>query len=156
VSDSKDEGLELRAEAEFKKQGTAAEDGMRAKAERRRGAPVGTKPHLVGFAGGLLGGLTAMPGAVPAIWCDLRGLAKEKQRGLVQPFILGMQVLAISIVLSSTAPRQGDLAKDFLVAAPALIAGTFVGLALFGRVEEQKFRAVVLWLLLFSGVLMMR
>jgi hypothetical protein len=31
----------------------------------------------VGFAGGLVGGLTAMPGAFPTIWCDLRGLPKE-------------------------------------------------------------------------------
>src|SRR3712207_4190576 len=29
---------------------------------------------VVGFGGGLIGGLTAMPGALPTIWCDLRGL----------------------------------------------------------------------------------
>jgi len=41
---------------------------------------------IVGFAGGLVGGLTAMPGSLPIIWCDLRGLSKEQQRGEVQPF----------------------------------------------------------------------
>lgn len=40
----------------------------------------------VGFAGGLVGGLTAMP----VIWCDLRGVSKERQRGIVQPFILAI------------------------------------------------------------------
>ncbi len=32
---------------------------------------------MVGFAGALVGGLTAMPGTVPVIWCDLRGVSKE-------------------------------------------------------------------------------
>lgn len=39
-----------------------------------------------------------MPGALPAIWCDVRGIAKERQRGLVQPFILGMQTFAMLIL----------------------------------------------------------
>ena len=42
---------------------------------------------LIGFGGGLMGGLTAMPGAIPTIWCDMRGMPKSDQRGLVQPFI---------------------------------------------------------------------
>jgi len=43
---------------------------------------------LVGFAGGLVGGLTAMSGAVPTLWCDLHGLSQLEQRGIVQPFML--------------------------------------------------------------------
>jgi len=27
---------------------------------------------LIGFGGGFIGGLTAMPGAIPTIWCDMR------------------------------------------------------------------------------------
>ena len=46
---------------------------------------------LVGFGGGLIGGLTAMPCAIPTIWCDMRGMPKSDQRGLVQPFIAIMQ-----------------------------------------------------------------
>jgi uncharacterized membrane protein YfcA len=33
---------------------------------------------LIGFGGGLVGGLTAMPGAIPTIWCDMRGHAQER------------------------------------------------------------------------------
>src|SRR5258708_35482026 len=36
---------------------------------------------LIGFGGGLIGGLTAMPGALPTIWCDIHGLPKDQQRG---------------------------------------------------------------------------
>jgi uncharacterized membrane protein YfcA len=35
----------------------------------------------LGFASGLVGGLTAMPGALPTIWCDLTGMSKDQQRG---------------------------------------------------------------------------
>ena len=110
----------------------------------------------VGFAGGLVGGLTAMPGALPVIWCELRGLPKEQQRGLVQPYILAMQAFAIALLLA----QPGAISRDVLVVAaaalPATIAGTFIGMALFGRVDSRKFRLVVLVLILISGGLMLR
>ena len=46
---------------------------------RRAASPV--IRTMVGFAGGVVGGLTAMPGSLPIIWCDLRGVPKEHQRG---------------------------------------------------------------------------
>src|SRR5262249_6436103 len=54
----------------------------------------------VGFAGGLVGGLTAMPGALPTIWCDLQGMPKDEQRGLVQPFIAAMQIVALGMMMA--------------------------------------------------------
>jgi uncharacterized membrane protein YfcA len=51
----------------------------------------------------LVGGLTAMPGAIPTIWCDMRGMPKSDQRGLVQPFIAIMQVLALALLLGAKA-----------------------------------------------------
>jgi len=109
----------------------------------------------LGFAGGFVGGLTAMPGALPAIWCDLRGLPKDRQRGMVQPFILGMQLLALAILVGTPGAIHRDLPKDVLLALPALAAGTFIGMSLFGRISEQKFRSSVLVLLLISGGLML-
>jgi len=52
---------------------------------------------VVGFAAGALGSLTAMPGALVVVWCELRGLSKESQRALVQPFIIAVQVFAIGL-----------------------------------------------------------
>ena len=37
---------------------------------------------FVGTLGGAVGVLTAMPGAVPSIWCEMRGYSKEQQREL--------------------------------------------------------------------------
>ena len=38
---------------------------------------------------------------------------------------------------------------------PATIVGAFLGIRVYGRVNERQFRAVVLWLLLASGVVLM-
>src|SRR3989442_9348254 len=40
---------------------------------------------LIGFGGGFVGGLTAMPGARPTIWGDNHGVPKTEQGGLVRP-----------------------------------------------------------------------
>jgi uncharacterized membrane protein YfcA len=40
----------------------------------------------------------------------------------------------------------------FLLGLPALALGTWVGLKLFGKLDDQAFRRVVLILLLLSGL----
>jgi uncharacterized membrane protein YfcA len=47
-----------------------------------------------------------------------------------------------------------DIVKLFLIGLPALLAGTWLGLRLFGRLNEAAFRKVVLVLLLASGVVL--
>ena len=42
-----------------------------------------------------------------------------------------------------------------LVCLPATLLGAFLGIRLYGRVNDRQFRAVVLWLLLGSGVVLM-
>ncbi len=54
-----------------------------------------------GFAGGITGGATAFPGAFPTIWCNIRGLSKLEQRGIVQPFILLMQIATLVLFLQA-------------------------------------------------------
>lgn len=108
----------------------------------------------IGFAGGVVGGLTAMPGALPTVWCDLRGMAKEAQRGMVQPFITAMQVLAVVLFLTRPQKLPETLFLDLLISLPGLAIGTFIGLKLFGRVDELIFRGTVLTLLLASGLML--
>lgn len=106
---------------------------------------------LIGFGGGLIGGLTAMPGALPTIWCDLHGTPKAQQRGLVQPFIAATQIFALALILS----RNGlslKIAIDLAVSLPALAAGTALGILAFRKVSELTFRRAILLALLFSGL----
>lgn len=109
----------------------------------------------VGFAGGITGGATAFPGALPTIWCNVKGLSKGDQRGIVQPFIFLMQIATL-IYFS----RLGILAtatwKTFLWCTPAVVIGTCVGLSFFHRVDDGKFRRIVLLFLLISGATLLR
>ena len=121
-------------------------------AMRPTGEPKGAHWNaLVGFLGGLVGGVTAMPGAIPTIWGDLCGLPKDRQRGLVQPYITAMQVAALGL-LAAEHGIPVALSADVLRALVPLAAGTLVGLALFGRVNDAQFRRVVLGALLVSGL----
>ena len=109
---------------------------------------------VAGLAGGITGGATAFPGAIPTIWCNLRGISKLEQRGIVQPFILFMQIATLAYF-----SRFGFLASatlsSYLWCLPAVIAGTWLGLKLFDRIDDAKFRRLVLLFLLVSGVTLM-
>lgn len=105
----------------------------------------------VGLMGGLVGGVTAMPGAVPTIWYDMRGVAKEHQRGMVQPYITAMQVAALAILAAGHGVPDA-LIGDIAFSLAPLALGTVVGLALFGRVSDVRFRRVLLGVLLVSGL----
>jgi uncharacterized membrane protein YfcA len=108
---------------------------------------------LIGFGGGFVGGLTAMPGAIPTIWCDIHGVPKTEQRGLVQPFIAAMQIFALVLML-----LQNDLSSkvlvEFVASIPALFAGAALGIFAFRCVNEASFRRIILTMLLFSGLLL--
>jgi uncharacterized membrane protein YfcA len=108
----------------------------------------------VGFLGGITGGLAGFPGAAVTVWCGMRGWDKRRQRGVNQPFILIMQILALGLletVRGSFNPGTGfDL--EALQFVPAALLGTWFGLAIFKRLSDQWFTRAVNVLLLVSGV----
>jgi uncharacterized protein len=106
---------------------------------------------IVGFGGGLVGGLTAMPGALPTIWCDLNGVPKTQQRGLVQPFIAVMQVFSLLLMLSRH-QLSFSVLNDFAWSLPALVVGVALGIFAFRKVQDATFRRAILILLLISGL----
>jgi uncharacterized membrane protein YfcA len=117
---------------------------------------VGGGPLLhgtVGFAGGLVGGLTAMPGALPVIWCNMTGLPKDQQRGLVQPFIAAMQIYAL-VVLFVWGNFSTESLKQLAIGLPALAAGTALGIMLFGKIDDASFRRIVLMVLFASALVL--
>ncbi|NPU68364.1 sulfite exporter TauE/SafE family protein [Bradyrhizobium sp. 83012] len=112
-----------------------------------------SRTAIVGFGGGLIGGLTAMPGALPTIWCELHGLPKTEQRGLVQPFIAAIQIASLAVMLA----RQDLSSKviiDLALSVPALFAGTALGILAFRKVNDALFRKIILGILLVSGLLL--
>jgi len=106
-------------------------------------APGRLQDAVIGFGGGLVGGLTAMPGALPTIWCELRGMPKDQQRGFVQPYITAMQLFALALMVSHDRPSSQALLQ-LTVSLPALAAGAMLGVAMFRRVDNVRFRHIVL------------
>lgn len=105
----------------------------------------------VGFVNGLLGGLTGLAGIVITIWCNLRGLPKDVQRATFQPVAVVVFAMA-ALLLGAKGALTFETAKLFALGLPFLFAGTWLGLKLFGRIDEAMFRKIVLALLLVSGI----
>jgi len=60
-------------------------------------------------------------------------------------------VSVTTLWLGGTGMIAYDTLALFLIGLPALAIGTWVGLQLFGKLDDQAFRRVVLVLLLISG-----
>jgi len=108
----------------------------------------------VGFANGMLGGSTGLAGILVTIWCGLRGWPKDQQRTVFQP--TGVAIFAMSGAwLGIRGTLSADTVWMCLIGLPVLLAGTWLGLRLYGHLDEAAFRSVVLVLLLVSGVILM-
>jgi uncharacterized membrane protein YfcA len=107
----------------------------------------------VGFLGGVTGGFAGFPGAFVTIWCGLKGWSKDRQRGVYQPFILIMQVLALAllVIMQSSHARALEMDVTTLSYVPAALLGTWCGIAIFRRLTEIQFTRLVNLLLVVSG-----
>jgi uncharacterized membrane protein YfcA len=105
----------------------------------------------VGFLNGVLGGMTGLAGILVTIWSGLRGWPKDQQRTVFQPVAVAIFLMS-ALWLGAKGAITPDTIKLFVIGLPVLIAGTWLGLKLYGRLDEASFRKVVLVLLLASGV----
>ncbi|MCC4607755.1 sulfite exporter TauE/SafE family protein [Xanthomonas campestris pv. zinniae] len=109
---------------------------------------------LVGLAGGVMGGLGGFTGALPTLWCTLRGYEKDQQRAVIQNFNLSMLLVTMATYLGSGAVTW-DMLPLFAIVAPAMHVPTLLGARLYVGLSEATFRQVVLGLLTVSGVAML-
>lgn len=107
----------------------------------------------VGFAGGILGGAAGLSGALPTVWCNLKGWGKAEQRAVFQPF--NLTILSWALVSQAA---QGFLTEEVgrlaLTCLPGTVLGVWLGLKTYGRVDDRQFRRIVLSLLCASGVVL--
>jgi hypothetical protein len=111
----------------------------------------GMADAAVGFANGVLAGLTGLAGILVTIWTGLRGWSKDTQRAVFQPVAVAIFLMSAAW-LGAKGTVTAETARLFVLGLPCLIAGTWLGLKLFGRINEQTFRRIVLALLFVSGV----
>jgi uncharacterized membrane protein YfcA len=106
---------------------------------------------IVGFLNGALAGITGLAGILVIIWCGLRGWSKDQQRTVFQPTAVAI-FLMTALWLGGRGAIGADVAWLFAAGLPVLLAGTWIGVKVYGRIDEPTFRKVVLALLLVSGV----
>jgi uncharacterized protein len=106
---------------------------------------------VIGFLGGILGGIAGLSGVLPTIYASLKGWAKDKRRVMLQAF--NLTLLSAMLVASAV---QGLVGLRFLlalaVAAPGTLAGSWAGMAVYRRLDDRRFGRVVLFVLLMSGL----
>jgi len=105
----------------------------------------------VGVLNGILGGATGLAGIIVTVWCGLRGWPKDAQRAVFQP--IAVAIFAMSAIwLGVGGAVNAETIRLFVTGLPILLAGTWLGLKLYGRLDEAGFKKLVLALLLVSGI----
>jgi uncharacterized membrane protein YfcA len=108
---------------------------------------------MVGFGSGALGGVAGLSGVLPTIWCGLRGWNADDQRAVYQPFNLTILAIVLCTYITQ-GTMTGEVWGLVFMCIPATILGAYLGIRMYGRVNDQQFRAMVLWLLLVSGIVL--
>lgn len=108
----------------------------------------------VGLVGGVMGGLGGLNGPAPTLWCYLRGWSMHEQRAVFQTFSLCMQALTLTIYAGSGLITRETLGL-FAIVAPAMVVPTLIGVRLYARFSEARFRQLILVLLTVSGAVLL-
>jgi uncharacterized membrane protein YfcA len=110
-----------------------------------------TFASALGLTGGVMGGLSGLAGVPVNIWSRHLGIDKIQQRGIYQPYNLAMHGMTLGW-LASWGVLNARLVDDFLICIGPVLIGSWLGLKVFGRLDEVLFRRVVLSLFLVSGI----
>lgn len=106
---------------------------------------------LIGLAGGILGGMAALSGALVTIWCSLRPWPKAETRAVLQPFNVSVLSTTTFLLWWRGAYTPTTLTA-FLIALPASLVAAQIGLLVFRRVSDNVFRRLLIGLSLLLGL----
>lgn len=106
---------------------------------------------VVGFAGGIMGGLGGFTGTLPTLWCTLRGYERDVQRSIVQNFNLSMLLVTMGTYVGTGIVTR-EMLPMFAIVAPAMLIPTLLGTRLYIGISDLRFRQIVLSLLTVSGI----
>ena len=107
--------------------------------------------NIVGFISGVIGGLTALLGIIPVAWFSVQRLPKNTKRGTYEPFIFITSIAAI-ISFAFVGLYKIEMIFDLLKIIPALLVGSWLGIKIYNKINDNLFRKVVLGLILLSGL----
>lgn len=125
----------------------------------RKNLPLISKPNrllnaVVGFCAGILGQLGGLSGALPTMWCALHSWSKTEQRALLQPFNMAVLSTAAAVLFFNGAYEFSVLSNLAIVIPTALIS-SFIGIAVFKRLNDNQFRRLLIAMMWISGLILM-
>ena len=108
---------------------------------------------VVGFGGGVMGGLAGLSGPLPTLWTGLRGWDKDARRAVLQAF--NTAVLSFALVAQvATGLITLELGRLVLIALPGTLIGSWLGRRVYTVLDSARFEKTVLGLLLLSGAVL--
>lgn len=107
-----------------------------------------------GWIGGVFGGMGGFAGALPTLWCTLRGWDKDTQRGVMQAFNIAMHVATLTGYVIAGDKITGETLTMFAIITPVIVPPVLVGALLYNRLNQRAFRRIVLALLFVSGAVL--
>lgn len=125
----------------------------------RRELPALTRPMpvadgAIGFLGGILGALAGLSGALPTMWLAMRDWTKRQSRAVLQPFNF-IVLLIPALLLARDGAYDRSTLTMILVALPATIIATQIGMMVYRRLSDGMFRRLLIAMLLVSGIILM-
>jgi uncharacterized protein len=109
---------------------------------------------IAGAVGGAMGPLGGFTGAIPTLWCTLRGFERDAQRAVIQNFNLAMLAATMTSYVATGLVTTAML-RPMAVVAPALLLPALLGMRVYIGISPAAFRNVVLGLLTLSGLAML-
>src|SRR5665811_101972 len=90
----------------------------------------------IGVFNGLLGGLTGLGGVISTIWVQLGGGPKDNQRAIFQPVLFLTMTMTTLTFAAAGHLFNIDILKLFLMGLPALLLGLWLGVRLYGKLDD--------------------
>ncbi len=101
---------------------------------------------VIGWIGGIMGGLAGLSGPVPVLWCTLRRWERDTQRAVFQSFNTAVHVFALTGYFWNGILTE-TVGWTFALMLPAIVLPTWLGTRLYRHISEAAFRRVILLLL---------
>ena len=117
---------------------------------------LGSSPRwscVIGFLSTMTGAFCGGPGIVLMAWFQLCAVPKDVARRMVQPFIIFMQSIGLTIfILKSPSVFSLGFFVSIAILLPIALLGSEVGVRIYTKTSEFNYRKIVTFLLLGSGI----